>query len=156
MLGRLNNSQIEDVLNNQIVGRIGCHADDITYIVPISYAYDGAYVFAHTFEGKKISIMRKNSNVCFEVDVIKDMANWQSVVAWGNYEELGQGDDRDYALEKLSGRALALFASETVRLSEDWPFPISDMSEIQGIVFRIRLMQKTGRFEQNDSSSFGS
>lgn len=156
MLGRLNNSQIEQVLKNQIVGRIGCHADDITYIVPISYAYDGTYAFGHTFEGKKISIMRKNSNVCFEVDVIKDMANWQSVVAWGKYEELGHGDERDYALIKLSSRALPLIASETVRLSEDWPFSPNDMSKIQGIVFRIRLIQKTGRFEQNDSSSFGS
>jgi hypothetical protein len=41
MIGELQPQQIEEVLNSQVVGRIGCHAEEETNIVPISYAYDG-------------------------------------------------------------------------------------------------------------------
>ncbi|MDC1504172.1 pyridoxamine 5'-phosphate oxidase family protein [Winogradskyella sp.] len=84
MLGNLNSRQIEHVLQSLIIGRIGCHADNKTYVVPVTYAYDGTYVYGHTKEGLKIEMMRKNPSVCFEVDVMENMSNWRSVIAWGN------------------------------------------------------------------------
>jgi nitroimidazol reductase NimA-like FMN-containing flavoprotein (pyridoxamine 5'-phosphate oxidase superfamily) len=44
MFGRLNSVEIEEVLTNQIIGRIACHTYDINYIVAISYAYKGECV----------------------------------------------------------------------------------------------------------------
>jgi len=41
MLGKLTMAEIEEVIKHQIVGRIGCHANGMTYRVPVSYAYDG-------------------------------------------------------------------------------------------------------------------
>jgi len=68
MFGELSQNEIEDLLHQQVIGRIGCHADDTTYVVPISYAYDGQYVYGHTREGMKLNLMRKNRNICFEID----------------------------------------------------------------------------------------
>lgn len=149
MLGVLNYKEIEEVLSSQLIGRIGCHADEITYVVPISYAYDGIYIYGHTKEGMKIKVMRKNSSVCFQVDEMKDMANWKSVLAWGEYEELDEKTDRKKALRILENRILPLTSSETTHLSPHWPFPAHDIDTINGIVFRIRLEKKTGRFENN-------
>ena len=70
MFENLDSGQIENVLSENIVGRLGCHADGKTYVVPVSYAYDDKYIYVRTFEGMKISIMRKNPNVCFQVDSI--------------------------------------------------------------------------------------
>lgn len=149
MLGILDNKQIEEVLTDQLVGRIGCHADDTTYVVPISYAYDGTYIFGHASDGMKISMMRKNPNVCFQVDDMKDMANWKSVVAWGEFEELHENVERSKSLQTLVDRNLPLISSETTHLSPHWPFPVRDFNTIKGIVFRIRVTKKTGRFENN-------
>ena len=156
MFGKLNADQIEEVLKNQVIGRIGCHADDITYIVPVSYAYDGEYIYGHTFEGMKVNMMRKNPKVCFQADKMKDrdMANWQSVIAWGEFEELKQPDERRLALQKLNDRKLPLISSETMHLSTQWPFLPEDAESIKGIVYRIRLKEKTGRFEKSNNSSF--
>jgi nitroimidazol reductase NimA-like FMN-containing flavoprotein (pyridoxamine 5'-phosphate oxidase superfamily) len=88
MFGNLNEETIEAVLHHQLIGRIGCHSNDLTYVVPISYSYDGDYVYAHAEEGMKINMMRQNPKVCFEVDTMENMANWQSVIAWGSYEEV--------------------------------------------------------------------
>ncbi|HKH60810.1 MAG TPA: pyridoxamine 5'-phosphate oxidase family protein [Flavitalea sp.] len=153
MLGVMDIIEIEDVLQRQVVGRIGCHANDITYVVPISYAYDGTYIYGHTREGMKVDLMRINPAVCFQVDDMKDMANWKSVIAWGDYEELDDSADRAKALRVLEGRILPLVSSETTHLSPLWPFPANNIDVIKGIVFRIPLKKKTGRFENNEVRS---
>jgi nitroimidazol reductase NimA-like FMN-containing flavoprotein (pyridoxamine 5'-phosphate oxidase superfamily) len=154
MFGKLNTTEIEEVLKHQVIGRVACHADDITYIVPISYAYDGEYIYGHTYEGMKTSMMRKNPKICFQADKMENMANWQSVIAWGEFEELKLPELRRLALQKLSDRMLPLITSETVHLSPHWPFLPDDAGSIKGIVFRIRLKEKTGRFEKSNGSTF--
>ena len=154
MIGMLSDTEIEDVLKKQLVGHLGCHADGITYVVPVSYAYDGTFVYVRTQEGKKIDMMRKNPDVCFQVDNMKDMGNWQSVIAWGKYEELVDHEERRNALQRLVDRTLPLVSSTTTHLSNNWPFPPADLESIEGIVFRIALKNKSGRFESNEESPF--
>jgi uncharacterized protein len=154
MLGKLNDTETEKILKRQVVGRIGCHADGLTYVVPVSYAYDGESIYAHTFEGMKLRMMRKNPHVCFEADAMKDMANWQSVIAWGEFEEITEPAERNKALQILLDRKLPLLSSITTHLSNDWPFSPGDLSKIEGTVFRIVLKEKHGRFENNPASPF--
>jgi nitroimidazol reductase NimA-like FMN-containing flavoprotein (pyridoxamine 5'-phosphate oxidase superfamily) len=154
MFGELSQLQIEDVLREQLVGRIGCNSEGMTYIVPISYAYDDNYVYAHTLEGMKTKMMRINKNVCFEVDTMQNVGNWQSVIAWGVFEEITNETERHNALQILHRRILPVMSSVTARLSPEWPFSPDDINAIKGIVFRIRLDKKTGRFENNSVPSF--
>jgi len=156
MFGILNTEEIETLLHSQIIGRIGCHIDNTTYIVPISYAYDGDFVYALTKEGLKIQIMRQNRQVCFEVDDIPDLGNWKSVICWGEYEELPNRTERHAALLLLHDRQLPQVTSATARLSPSWPFPPSDIDSIKGVVFRIRIGKKTGKFEKQESASISS
>jgi nitroimidazol reductase NimA-like FMN-containing flavoprotein (pyridoxamine 5'-phosphate oxidase superfamily) len=153
MIGKLDYAEIEEVLQDQVVGRIGCHADGITYIVPVSYAYNDPYVYIHSIEGKKVDMMRENSEICFEVDELKDMANWKSVIAWGTFEELKESEERDKGLKLLLDRSLPLISSETTHLGREWPFSNINANEIEGIFYRIKLKEKTGRFETNSMST---
>jgi len=153
MFGNLNTHEIGEVLRHQVLGRIGCHSGDITYIVPISYTYDGEYIYAHTQEGLKLEIMRKNPQVCFEVELLENMANWKTVIAWGEFEEIKDEIERKKGFKKLLDREIAFNASKTVQLSSSWPFYNSEHLDIPGIVFRIRLINMTGRFEKNDGVS---
>ena len=146
MFGRLDSEEIDELLHQQVVGRIGCHSDGVTYIVPISYAYDGKYIYAHTLEGMKISLMRHNTSVCFEVDFINKTENWQSVICWGSFEELVKPAEREEALKKLHSTALPKFVSLTARLSPSWPLLPRDINSMEGVVFRIKLYRKTGKF----------
>jgi nitroimidazol reductase NimA-like FMN-containing flavoprotein (pyridoxamine 5'-phosphate oxidase superfamily) len=148
----LNSEEIESVLHNQVVGRLGCHADGLTYVIPISYAYDGEYLYCHTYEGKKINILRKNPKLCFQVDEMRNMANWKSVIVWGNFEELTRIEEKNKALQALLNRSLPIHSSITTHLGAQWPFSSEDLNEIPGIFFRVRMHDKTGRFEKNGVS----
>lgn len=147
MLGTLNDAQIEKVLTNNFIGRLGCHANGRTYIVPLSYAYKDDCIYVRTNEGLKVSMMEENPEVCFEVETLDDMANWQTVIAWGTYKELVDEEERKEGLRILASRKLEGNMSETVKLGAQWPFVAEDINNIEGLVFRILLSEKTGRFE---------
>jgi nitroimidazol reductase NimA-like FMN-containing flavoprotein (pyridoxamine 5'-phosphate oxidase superfamily) len=154
MFDTLSNEQIMDVVSNSLVGRLGCHADGKTYVVPISYAYDGDYIYARSFEGMKLTMMRKNPNVCFQVDKMESMSDWQSVIIWGTFEELTNTQEREKGLKILLSRILPNVSSKTVKFTPEWPFPTNDFDRIDGIVFRIRIMEMTGRCEELHSDPY--
>ncbi len=151
MLGELNADQIEHVLRSEIVGRIGCHAEGRTYVVPVTYVYDGQHIFGHTREGMKTRFMRENPDVCFEVDRMDNLANWESVIVWGTYEEL-HGKAANAAMDLLINRFMPLLMSETAlpaHALHPSGKPI-DTSDFRGVVYRITITEKTGRFECNE------
>jgi nitroimidazol reductase NimA-like FMN-containing flavoprotein (pyridoxamine 5'-phosphate oxidase superfamily) len=145
MLGELNRQEIEHLLLRSNVGRIGCSAEGRVYVVPISFAYDGEHVFAHSADGLKLRTMRANPNVCFEVEHIEDNAHWQTVVAWGTYEELS-GTDEERATTLLLSRFGPHVTSATA-LRHSRIHGIAQPSA-RTTLFRIRLTEKTGRFER--------
>ena len=72
---------------------------------------------------------------------MKDMANWQSVIAFGEFEEILDITERKKALEVLVNRKLPLVSSETTHLGRIWPFQPEDLNTIEGIIFRVLLKQ---------------
>lgn len=148
MFGRLQEQEIEEVLSRQYIGRLGCSAQGRTYIVPISYAYDGNYLYFHAAQdGAKLQMMRDNPEVCFQTDVMENMASWKSVICWGTFKEVTDELERTEALKALLSRELPIITSQTVKLTPSWPFQPDDFNDIKGIVFRIHITERTGRFE---------
>src|SRR4030065_391555 len=99
----LTQAEIAELLRAQVVGRIGCHAAGITYVVPIIYALDGGCIYAVAVEGEKIRMMRDSPNVCCEVDEYDGRGSWRSVIIQGRYEEL-DGAEVARALSLLTER----------------------------------------------------
>jgi nitroimidazol reductase NimA-like FMN-containing flavoprotein (pyridoxamine 5'-phosphate oxidase superfamily) len=143
MLGELSHGQVEEVLHNELIGRIGCHVDGRTYVVPITYVYDGESIYGHSSEGQKIRMMRENPSVCFEVDHLDDLHTWRGVIAQGRYEEL-HGPEAERAMGLLLARVMPLMTSETSRPAQR-PHGTGLGS---AVIYRIALREKTGRFEQ--------
>jgi nitroimidazol reductase NimA-like FMN-containing flavoprotein (pyridoxamine 5'-phosphate oxidase superfamily) len=148
MMGQLNNDEIESLLHQSVLGRIAFGDGKRIYIVPISYAYDNGYIYCHTHEGEKTAILRKNTAVCFEVERLENLANWQTVIAHGDFQELTDPALRLDALQKLDARRLPFITSQTTRLTEDSPFASDALNQLPGVTFRIALNSKTGRFEK--------
>jgi len=61
--------EIEEVLRDAQIGRLGTSVDGQPYVVPLSFAYhDGKIIFHGAREGKKMEDIARNPRVCFEVD----------------------------------------------------------------------------------------
>ena len=62
--------EIESVLSQARICRIGFSQNNKPYIVPMNFGYKDGYLFFHCAqEGMKIDIIKQNNNVCFEVDI---------------------------------------------------------------------------------------
>ena len=138
MLGELNPGQIEDVLHGEVIARIGCLHGGRVYVVPVTYAYDGTYLWGHSMDGAKLTAMRAHPEVCVEVEQVDDLSNWRSVIAWGTFEEC-TGADWHAGMALLVTRVMPLLTFPP----HQHPGPPKT-----GIVYRIRLTSKTGRFEE--------
>lgn len=148
MIGDLNNIQMDNLLLSQVVGRLACSDGKNPYIVPVTYAYDGKSVIGQLVEGKKLDILRKNPNVCFEVDLMLDMANWQSVIVNGAFMEL-KGKEAEKARDYLQNRVMPLMTSCTIHPHEhEASGNVDDSTRIKPVMYRIKVKNKTGRFEK--------
>jgi len=148
MLGKLTQAQINNILASQVIGRLACTDGKQPYIVPVTFTYDGKYIYCQSNEGTKLNILRKNPQVCFEVDTMTDMRNWQSVVVSGIFEEL-EGEDAELAREILFKRVFPLGTSSTVHAFEHGVDAIvDDGTRVKHIMYRIKITQQTGRFEK--------
>jgi nitroimidazol reductase NimA-like FMN-containing flavoprotein (pyridoxamine 5'-phosphate oxidase superfamily) len=103
-------AEIEQVLKEATVGRLGTSRDDTPYVVPVSYVYDNGKIIIHgAKQGKKMDDIKANPRICFEVDTSEiipsdDPCNYsykyKSVIANGTAKIL------DCPNEKLRGLQL--------------------------------------------------
>ncbi|MCY7291812.1 MAG: pyridoxamine 5'-phosphate oxidase family protein [Ferruginibacter sp.] len=147
MLGELNDTQISNLLSSQVVGRLACTDGEKPYIVPVTYTYDGEYIYGQTNIGKKLKLLRKNPNVCFEVDKMMNVRNWQSVIVQGKFEEL-KNKDVDKGRAILFDRVFSMLTSTTVHTHEHAVTTVlEDSNRVKYIMYRIKIKKLTGRYE---------
>ncbi len=150
VLGELDAAAIESLLLNEVTGRIGCHAQGRTYVVPITYAYESGSVYGHSSEGLKLRMMRENPRVCFQVDRVRGPGDWESVIAWGEFEELK-------GARAIEGFNLLMRRGHLPPGSNVHPSyvlrgtgPLASSEDGRTILtYRIALSEKTGRYERN-------
>lgn len=90
-------------LSTNYIGRIGYISRGSPEIIPITYYFNEKQktIISYSSEGYKIAAMRKNPAVSFQVDEIKSLTNWKSVLLNGQFEEL-EGVDAKVALHLFS------------------------------------------------------
>lgn len=51
MLGHLDEHQMNNLLSSQVIGRLACSADEQPYLVPLTYTFDGSYIYGKQKKG---------------------------------------------------------------------------------------------------------
>ncbi|MBW8016941.1 MAG: pyridoxamine 5'-phosphate oxidase family protein [Planctomycetes bacterium] len=74
---------INDVLSRAKVCRLGLCDGRRPYVVPVCFGYaDNALYFHTSGQGKKIDILRRNNNVCFEAEVDCELVEADKACKW--------------------------------------------------------------------------
>jgi len=118
---------VEAIIRDSLVCRLALLDENRPYVVPLCFGYrDNALYFHSSPEGKKIEILRKNGNVCFEFDIDQEVVqdekpckwtmNYRSVIGFGkgslveNLEEKKKG--LDVIMQQYSGRSFEYLQPE--------------------------------------------
>jgi len=132
----LDRSDMIEVLEQGIVGHLGCVNHNEVYVVPITYAYAQGCVYSHSHPGKKIEMMRQSPHVCFQVEDIDNVTHWKSVIAWGEFEEV-RGPDLGMAKELLLNKLADSMKENDLNALSD------------AIIYRIKISKITGCAESD-------
>ena len=149
MLGELDQTEMEKLLREQVTGRIACHANGKTYIVPVNYGFGGSYLYGQSVEGQKIRMMRLNPAVCFEVDQIRTIFNWKSVIIQGRFEEVSDVAERERLQQGLIHRLMPLSRNPGDHPAHGITEKDSDAgTTVPLIIYKIHIEELSGRFER--------
>ena len=84
------------LLVSQNVGRIAFGLHDRVDIEPINYISDGEWIFGRTSKGTKLATLLHHPWCAFEVDGVRGLFDWSSVVVKGTFylldPEIGSPD----------------------------------------------------------------
>ncbi|MCX6005135.1 MAG: pyridoxamine 5'-phosphate oxidase family protein [Chloroflexi bacterium] len=76
-------AEIEDILNRAVVCHLGLCDNGIPYVVPVNYGYADGCLYIHSAkEGRKIDILRNNSNVSFTIYTDENLFRSEMACNW--------------------------------------------------------------------------
>ncbi len=135
------------ILTDNYIGHLGYISGGYPHVVPITYYYDAAThtITSYSSEGHKITAMRKNPAVSLCVDEISSVADWQSVLVHGTFEELSNIDAK-HMLHQFSEGVKGIIErspEKNARFISDFSARIS--KDQAALVFRIKIEELTGK-----------
>lgn len=135
---RLGPRECDRVLHRNSVGRIAFAFDRRVEILPIHYVPDGEWLYGRTSPGDKLAMWHHSHWVAFEVDEVRGLFDWTSVVVHGGLDVLDPS---------TSARAAAAWEHAIALLRRLVPDTgtVHDPVPNRTIVFRIHVDEVSGR-----------
>jgi nitroimidazol reductase NimA-like FMN-containing flavoprotein (pyridoxamine 5'-phosphate oxidase superfamily) len=153
MIKDLNTKECLKLLRKNYIGRLAYIMGESPYVIPITYYYydttDNS-IISYSLEGHKIDAMRRKQMVSLEVDEIKSVSHWKSVLVHGDFEEL-TGTHAKKLLRQFSQGVKDIINEEP---NKDVQF-INEFSSKLGsegtspVVYRIKIREITGKVRED-------
>ena len=136
--------EIESIINGSPVCRIALAENSLSYIIPVCFGYSNKSLFFHSANaGKKIELIKKNNNVCFEFDIYEGLITNGNPCDWDvRYKSVigsGKAHFIDGAQEKINALNIIL------RHYSDELFAFPENSIRNVTVIKIEIEEITGK-----------
>lgn len=133
------------LLRQQAVGRMAFSLHDRVDLLPIHYVYSDGWLFARTSHGRKMITLAHSPWVAFEVDEVRGIFDWKSVVVHGTvYRMESGGASIEAALWEKGIAALKDLIPGTGTYAD----PVAYRS----VVFGIHINDMSGRVSHSGSA----
>ena len=137
-------ASIEKIIRKAQVCRLALSENDRPYIVPLCFGYKDNALYFHTArEGKKLDILKKNNNVCFEIDTDNELVKgkkacscsmkYRSVIGFGRAEIIEETE--------LKRRALNIIMQNYF----DGFFKYPDEAVNNTVIIKVKIDSMTGK-----------
>ena len=137
-------SEIESIIRDSLVCRLGLADNGTPYIVPLCFGFKDNSLYFHSAKvGRKIEILKRNNEVCFEFDgnlevqTGKTACDWgmqyRSVIGFGRASFVGDPEEKRKALDVI----MAQYA--------DGAFEYLEKALGKALVIRVEIESMTGK-----------
>ena len=129
--------EIEAMLKEHSYGRLAFTFRDRVDIEPIHYVYQSGWLVCRTSPGTKLTLLAHHPWVAFEIDDVRGVFEWRSVVVKGTVYFVEEGTTTSDEIWQASVQALRRLVPST--LLPDDPTPG------RTVIFRIHIDEMHGR-----------
>ena len=135
---------IDSIIRRCHVCRLAMCDNGQPYIVPLSFGYDGENLYFHAApQGRKADILARNSQVCFEFDIMNELVMAEHACGWSmRYESvIGFGD-----AEMVTGtdaRRAGLNCIMRQYSGSDWSY--NEQALENTLVIRVKIREISGK-----------
>ena len=134
----------EDILSKATVCRLGMCEANQPYVVPLCFGYkDNTLYFHCAGQGKKLDILRKNNNVCFEVDIDSRVIKADQACDWGMKYKSVIGFGKAVFIEDVESKRKAL--DIIIRQYSEKPFEYPEEAVKNTVVIKVEIESMTGK-----------
>ncbi len=138
---------IEGILREAQVCRIALCDDNKPYIVPMNFGFKDNYLYLHSAaEGRKMDILSKNRNICFEVDIQNELIKSDNACNWGMkyYSVIGFG--KAIFIEDINEKREALnIIMQKYNENDAKSFEYSEITLNKTAVIKVEITEITGK-----------
>jgi nitroimidazol reductase NimA-like FMN-containing flavoprotein (pyridoxamine 5'-phosphate oxidase superfamily) len=136
--------ECQSLLARHHVGRLAYAYKQRVDIEPLHYVADGEWIYLRTARGTKVSMLERQPWVALEVDEIRDIFDWESVVVHGSVQVLDPSDGPD--AQARWHHAVQMFRTLVpTAFAEGDPTPQRDM------MLRVHMSHVEGRAAASDA-----
>ncbi|MBN2413112.1 pyridoxamine 5'-phosphate oxidase family protein [candidate division KSB1 bacterium] len=101
--------EIETIIEQAEICRLALCDFNMPYIVPLCYGYKDKTLYFHcALEGKKIDILKKNNNVCFEIEADVEINKSETPCNWAVQYKSVIGFGKAYLITNVHEKTAAL------------------------------------------------
>jgi uncharacterized protein len=135
---------IDALIWNSPVGRLGLADGPEPYVVPLCFGYDGIALYFHCApEGRKIELLRRNPQVCFEFDRMEGVVESDQACSFGMRFQSVIGLGTAFFLEEAQEKRQALTVLMKQFSSKAFTFPDDMLARIT--VVKIEIVSLSGK-----------
>ena len=137
-------AEIESIIKQSLVCRLALSDGGAPYMIPLCFGYaQGVLYFHSATEGKKLDILKRNHNVCFEFDTGIEVTTGKTACNWGvNYRSvIGFGQASFVEDVEQKRRALEIITAQYA----DKAYKLTDGAVKETFVFRVDIDSMTGK-----------
>jgi nitroimidazol reductase NimA-like FMN-containing flavoprotein (pyridoxamine 5'-phosphate oxidase superfamily) len=137
-------ASIEEIIRKAQVCRLALSENDRPYVVPLCFGYkDNTLYFHSAREGKKLDVLKKNNNVCFEIDTDNELLKgkkacscsmkYRSVIGFGRAEIIEDTELKHRALNIIMQNYFEGF------------FKYPDEAVNKTVIIKVKIDSMTGK-----------
>jgi nitroimidazol reductase NimA-like FMN-containing flavoprotein (pyridoxamine 5'-phosphate oxidase superfamily) len=135
---------IEGILLRATVCRLGLCEGDRPYVVPLCFGYQDNALYIHSAgQGKKFDILRKNNNICFEVDIDHELKTADQACGCGMKYKSVIGYGKAVFVEDIESKREALDIIMHQYLEGAFGYPEDAITNIT--IIKVEIESMTGK-----------
>ena len=140
---------IEEILKESEICRLAMMDGNRPYLLPFNYGYRDGYIYIHCApEGKKLDLLRKNPEVCFEIEHTAELIKADKACNWSELYRSVVGYGRVEIIRDLADKVLGL---EIIMKSNGahGPQEFNDRHVNACLILKLKITEITGKQSSN-------